>query len=89
MTGAQGMPGPAETEENSAQVQEVPALVSDSDVGNGSDKETEVQEVREVMAMASLDTAEDMVPEVANTESRHTLKKCGKLFDSKKKLRAQ
>ena len=44
---------------------------------------------REVMAMASLDTAEDMVPEVANTESRHTLKKCGKLFDSKKKLRAQ
>ena len=89
VTGAQGMPGPAETEENSAQVQEVPALVSDSDVGNGSDKETEVQEVREVMALASLDTAEDMVPEVANTESRHTLKKCGKLFDSKKKLRAQ
>ena len=69
VTGAQGMPGPAETEENSGQVQEVPALVSDSDVGNGSDKETEVQEVREVMAMASLDTAEDMVPEVADTET--------------------
>ena len=69
VTGAQGMPGPAETEENSAQVQEVPALVSDGDVGNGSDKETEVQEVREVMAMASLDTAEDMVPEVADTET--------------------
>ena len=86
VTGAQGMPGPAETEENSAQVQEVPALVSDSDVGNGSDKETEVQEVREVIAMASLDTAEDTVPEVADTESRHTCKTCGKIFDSKKKL---
>ena len=83
VTGAQGMPGPAETEENSAQVQEVPALVSDGDVGNGSDKETEVQEV---MTMASLDTAEETVPEVADTESRHTCKTCGKLFDSKQKL---
>ena len=36
--------------------------------------------------MASLDTAEDTVPEVADTESRHTCKTCGKLFDSKKKL---
>ena len=70
VTGAQGMPGPAETEENSAQVQEVLALASDGDVGNGSDTETDVQEVREVMA--SLDTAEDTVPEVADTESRHT-----------------
>ena len=70
VTGALGMPGSAETEENSAQVQEVPALASDGDVGNGSDKETEVQEVREIMA--SLDTAEDTVPEVADTESRHT-----------------
>jgi hypothetical protein len=52
-------------------------------VGNGSDKETEVQEV---MTMASLDTAEEMVPEVADTESRHTCKTCGKLFDSKQKL---
>ena len=31
--------------------------------------------VREVMAMASLDTAEDTVPEVADTESRHTCKR--------------
>ena len=50
-------------------MQEVPALVSDGDMGNGSDKETEVREVREVMAMASLDTAEDMVPEGADTET--------------------
>ena len=67
-------------------MQEVPALASDGDVGNGSDTETDVQEVREVMAMASLDTAEDTVPEVADTESRHTCKTCGKSFDTKKKL---
>ena len=59
VTEAEDMPCPAlataKTEENSAQVQEVPALASDGDVGNGSDTETDVQEVREVMAMASLD----------------------------------
>ena len=42
VTEAEDMPGPAlataETEENSAQVQEVPALASDGDVGNGSDR---------------------------------------------------
>ena len=80
MTEAEDRSGPAlataETEENSAQVQEVPALASDVDVGGiGSEKEMEpeVQEVQEVMARPTMDTAEDTEAEdtVAVAESRH------------------